>query len=85
VLDNPVINRIANARGKSPAQVVLRWHIQRGDVVFPKSVTPERIKSNFELFDFDLDNSDMDAMSGLDKHESGRTGPNPETFDYVPD
>ena len=85
VLDNPVINRIANARGKSPAQVVLRWHIQRGDVVFPKSVTPERIKSNFELFDFDLDNSDMDAMSGLDKRESGRTGPNPETFDYVPD
>jgi diketogulonate reductase-like aldo/keto reductase len=45
----------------------LRWHIERGDVVFPKSVTPERIKSNFELFDFDLDNSDMDAISGLDK------------------
>jgi len=47
VLDDPVINRIANARGKSPAQVVLRWHIQRGDIVFPKSVTPDRIKSNF--------------------------------------
>ncbi|HSS23263.1 MAG TPA: aldo/keto reductase [Mycobacterium sp.] len=85
VLDDPVINRIANARGKSPAQVVLRWHIQRGDIVFPKSVTPERIKSNFELFDFDLDNSDMDAISALDKGEPGRTGPNPDTFDYVPD
>ena len=85
VLDDPVINRIANARGKSPAQVVLRWHIQRGDVVFPKSVTPERIKSNVELFDFDLDNSDMDAISALDKGESGRTGPNPDTFDYLPD
>lgn len=85
VLDDPGINRIAKAYGKSPAQVVLRWHVQRGDVVFPKSVTPERVKSNFELFDFELDNSDMDAISALDKGESGRTGPNPETFDYLPD
>ena len=84
VLDDQVITRIADAQGKSPAQVVLRWHIQRGDIVFPKSVTPERVKSNFELFDFDLDGSDMDAISALDKGESGRTGPNPETFDYVP-
>ena len=85
VLNDPVINRIANARGKSPAQVVLRWHIQRGDIVFPKSVSPDRMKSNFELFDFDLDSSDMDAISALDKGESGRTGPNPDTFDYVSD
>ncbi|HTX95164.1 MAG TPA: aldo/keto reductase [Mycobacterium sp.] len=84
VLGDPVINRIADAHGKSPAQVVLRWHIQRGDIVFPKSVTPERIKSNFELFDFDLDASDMDAITELDKGESGRTGPNPDTFDYLP-
>ena len=84
VLKDPVINRIANAHGKSPAQVVLRWHIQRGDIVFPKSVSPDRMKSNFELFDFDLDSSDMDAISALDKGESGRTGPNPDTFDYVP-
>jgi 2,5-diketo-D-gluconate reductase A len=84
VLDDPVINRVANARGKSPAQVVLRWHIQRGNIVFPKSVTPERIKSNFELFDFELDHADMDAISGLDKGESGRTGPNPDKFDYIP-
>ena len=85
VLDDPVINRIANARSKSPAQVVLRWHTQRGDVVFPKSVTPERVKSNFELFDFELGNSDMDAISALDKGESGRTGPDPDTFDHLPD
>ncbi|WP_055402730.1 MULTISPECIES: aldo/keto reductase [unclassified Mycobacterium] len=84
VLDDPVINRIADARGKSAAQVVLRWHIQRGDIVFPKSVTPERVKGNFELFDFELDDSDMDAISALDKGESGRNGPNPDKFDYVP-
>src|SRR5690242_8834460 len=71
VLDDPVINRIAKARDRSPAQVVLRWHIQHGDIVFPKSVTPERVKANFELFDFELDGSDMDAISALDKGESG--------------
>ena len=84
VLGDPVINRVAEARGKSPAQVVLRWHIQRGDIVFPKSVTPQRVKSNFELFDFELDDSDMNAISALDKGEPGRRGPNPDTFDYVP-
>ncbi|WP_066915435.1 aldo/keto reductase [Mycobacterium interjectum] len=84
VLGDPEINRIADARGKSPAQVVLRWHIQRGDVVFPKSVTPERIQANFELFDFELDDSDMAAISALDKGEAGRRGPNPDQFDYVP-
>jgi 2,5-diketo-D-gluconate reductase A len=85
VLDDPVINRIADGRGKSPAQVVLRWHIHRGDIVFPKSVSPERMKSNFEIFDFDLDGSEMGAISALDKGESGRTGPSPDTFSYIPD
>lgn len=84
VLGDPVINRVAQARGKSAAQVVLRWHIQRGDIVFPKSVTPERVKENFQLFDFELDDSDMDAISTLDQGEAGRNGPNPDTFDYVP-
>jgi 2,5-diketo-D-gluconate reductase A len=84
VLGDPVINRVAQARGKSAAQVVLRWHIQRGDIVFPKSVTPERVKENFQLFDFELDDSDMDAISALDKGEAGRNGPNPDAFDYVP-
>jgi 2,5-diketo-D-gluconate reductase A len=84
VLGDPVIKKIADAIGKSPAQVVLRWHIQRGDIVFPKSVTPERMKENFALFDFELDSSDMDAITGLDKGEAGRTGPNPDEFDYIP-
>jgi 2,5-diketo-D-gluconate reductase A len=85
VLDDPVITRIAGAIGKSPAQVVLRWHIQRGDIVFPKSVTPDRMTENFALFDFELDSSDMDAITRLDKGEAGRTGPNPDTFDYIPE
>ena len=85
VLDDPVITRIAEAAGKSPAQVVLRWHIQRGDIVFPKSVTPQRIKDNFALFDFELGQDDVDAITTLDQGASGRIGPNPDTFDYVPD
>jgi 2,5-diketo-D-gluconate reductase A len=85
VLNDPVIERIANAAGKSPAQVVLRWHVQRGDIVIPKSVSPDRMKSNFELFDFELDGSDMLAISTLDDGESGRIGPNPDEFDYIPD
>jgi 2,5-diketo-D-gluconate reductase A len=84
VLDDPAIERIADAVGTSPAQVVLRWHIQRGDIVFPKSVSPDRMTSNFELFDFELDSSAMDAISSLDQGESGRTGPNPDKFDYIP-
>jgi 2,5-diketo-D-gluconate reductase A len=84
VLDDPVVERIAKGVNKSPAQVVLRWHIQRGDIVFPKSVSPDRMRSNFELFDFGLNDSDMDALSALDKGESGRTGPNPDVFDRIP-
>jgi 2,5-diketo-D-gluconate reductase A len=84
VLNDPVIERIADGVGKSPAQVVLRWHIQRGDIVFPKSVSPDRMRSNFALFDFELDSADMDAISALDQGEPGRTGPNPDKFDYIP-
>jgi 2,5-diketo-D-gluconate reductase A len=85
VLGDPVVDGIARATGKSPAQVVLRWHIERGDVVFPKSVTPQRIKENFELFDFELSPDDVDAITDLDRGEAGRLGPNPDDFDYVPD
>jgi 2,5-diketo-D-gluconate reductase A len=85
VLDDQVVAGIADATGKSPAQVVLRWHIERGDIVFPKSVTPQRIKENFEIFDFELSPDDIDALSELDRGEDGRTGPNPDTFDYIPD
>ncbi|MGB0438434.1 MAG: aldo/keto reductase, partial [Mycobacterium sp.] len=84
VLGDSVVARIAETTGKSPAQVVLRWHIQRGDIVFPKSVTLQRIKDNIALFDFELSAEDLDAISALDKGEGGRIGPNPDTFDYVP-
>jgi 2,5-diketo-D-gluconate reductase A len=84
VLDDPIIGGVAAKVGKTPAQVVLRWHIQRGDIVFPKSTHPVRIKENFELFDFELDAADMEAITALDRGEKGRTGPNPDTFDYVP-
>ena len=83
VVDDPAATRIARAVGKSAAQVVLRWHIQRGDVVFPKSVTPQRIRENFALFDFELSEADIDALSALDKGEAGRTGPNPDQFDNL--
>jgi len=85
VLGDPVVQRIAKAAGKTPAQVVLRWHIQRGDTVFPKSVTPQRVRENFALFDFELTDTDIDALTALDKGEGGRTGPNPDQFDYIPD
>ncbi len=84
VLGDPTITQIAEKVGKMPAQVVLRWHIERGDIVFPKSVTPSRMRENFKLFDFKLDPSDLDEISTLDKGEDGRTGPNPDTFAYVP-
>jgi 2,5-diketo-D-gluconate reductase A len=77
-LDDPTIREIAERIGKTPAQVVLRWHIERGDIVFPKSVTPARIKENFAIFDFELSGEDVEAISALDKNE--RSGPDPDTF-----
>lgn len=85
VLDDPVLESIASATGKSTAQVVLRWHVQRGDIIFPKSVTPDRVRANFDIFDFELGDADMDAITALDRGEDGRTGPNPDTFDMIPD
>jgi 2,5-diketo-D-gluconate reductase A len=85
VLDDPVSVRIAEATGRSPAQVVLRWHLQRGDVVFPKSVTPQRIADNFALFDFALSDADVAAIDALDEGEAGRVGSNPDTFDFIGD
>ena len=84
VLEDSTITQIAEKSGKSSAQVVLRWHIQRGDIVFPKSVTPSRIQENFELFDFELEQDDMEEISALDQGEDGRTGPHPDTFAHVP-
>lgn len=82
VLDDPTITEIAQRVGRSTAQVTLRWHIQRGDIVFPKSVTASRVKENFELFDFELTEADVAAITGLNKDE--RTGPNPDEFNYIP-
>ena len=84
VLDDPAIVKIAEHVGRTPAQVTLRWHLQRGDIVFPKSSTPERMAENFALFDFELDDQAMEAISALDRGEDGRTGPNPDEFDYIP-
>ena len=82
VNDDPVIADIARQVGKTPAQVALRWHVQRGDVVFPKSVTRSRVEENFDIFDFELDESAMAAISALNRDE--RTGPNPDEFNYIP-
>ncbi len=84
VLDDPVITEIAENVGRTPAQVVLRWQVQHGNIVFPKSVTPERIRENFEIFDFELEPGDVGRIDGLDQGEAGRTGPNPDQFAYVP-
>jgi len=84
VLDNPELTRIAAAVGKTTAQVTLRWHIQRGDVVFPKSTREERMRENVEIFDFTLDAAQMAAIDELDRGEAGRTGANPDVFDYLP-
>jgi 2,5-diketo-D-gluconate reductase A len=78
VLEDPVIVSIAKNSGKTPAQVVLRWHIQRGDIIFPKSVTPGRIKENFDIFDFELSGDDIAAISALNKNQ--RVGPDPDKF-----
>ena len=85
VLKDPTISAIAERVGKSTAQVTLRWHVQLGHIVFPKSVTPERIQANYDIFDFELTDEDLALISALDQGEKGRTGPNPDTFDYIPD
>jgi len=84
VLGDPVITEIARSLGRSPAQVVLRWHIQRRSIVFPKTTTPARMKENFELFDFQLAPADVEAIDALDRGERGRTGPNPDHFAHIP-
>ena len=82
VLDDPTIVAIAKQVGRTPAQVVLRWHIERGDIVFPKSVTPARIRENIDIFDFELSGEDVEAISALNRNQ--RTGPDPDTFDWIP-
>ncbi|MFC3964441.1 aldo/keto reductase [Nocardia jiangsuensis] len=78
VLDDPVIASIARQVGRTPAQVVIRWHLQLGNIVIPKSVTPERIESNFDVFGFELTNEQVEAISGL--NADTRIGGDPETL-----
>jgi 2,5-diketo-D-gluconate reductase A len=78
LLKDPVITGIAQRLSRTPAQVVLRWHVQLGHVVIPKSVTPSRIAENFQIFDFELEPEDLAAIEGMDRGE--RTGPDPDTF-----
>ena len=80
VLDDRLLVAIAEDRERTAAQVVLRWHIQRSSIVFPKSATPERMRENFELFDFELSDDEMERINGLDRGEAGRTGPHPDRF-----
>jgi 2,5-diketo-D-gluconate reductase A len=77
-LDDPVIGRIAEAHDKTPAQAIIRWHLQIGNIVFPKSATPERIEENFDVFDFRLTDGEMEEVEALDPGE--RNGPDPDTF-----
>ena len=83
-LQDPTVGAIASRLGRTPAQVTLRWHIQRGDVIFPKSTTPARIRENLQIFDFELEPEDIAAISALDRGEAGRTGPNPDVFARIP-
>jgi 2,5-diketo-D-gluconate reductase A len=78
VLGDPTIVRIARTHGKTPAQVTLRWHLQRGDIVFPKSITRSRVEENFAVFDFDLTDADIADISALNRDQ--RTGPDPDQF-----
>ncbi|WP_024902881.1 aldo/keto reductase [Robbsia andropogonis] len=78
LLKAPLFKQLADKDGKEPVQVILRWHIQAGHVVIPRSKNPDRVKSNFEIFDFKLDDADMKAIASMP--QTGRLGPDPETF-----
>jgi hypothetical protein len=84
LLGDPVIESIAAAAGKTPAQVVLRWHIQQGLIVFPKSTRRTRIEENVAIFDFELAPADVAAINGLSRGPQGREGPDPDKFDWIP-
>jgi 2,5-diketo-D-gluconate reductase A len=81
LLQNPTITEIAESHGKSAAQILIRWHIQLGNIVIPKSVTPERIVSNFDVFDFELSEQEMASISSLG--DGTRLGPDPRTFNFT--
>lgn len=84
LLTDPVVTAIAERVGATPSQVVIAWHLQRGDIVFPKTSHRDRMAENLAAVDVHLTDADLAAISGLDQGEDGRTGPNPDVFDYVP-
>lgn len=81
LLTNPTVTRLADAHGKTPAQVLIRWHNQLGNIVIPKSVNPERIVSNFDVFDFELSEQDIASIAALE--DGTRLGPDPRTFNFT--
>jgi 2,5-diketo-D-gluconate reductase A len=81
LLAHPTITGIAESYDRTPAQVLIRWHIQLGNIVIPKSVNPKRIASNFDVFDFELSSNDMSSIASLD--DGNRLGPDPRTFDFT--
>jgi 2,5-diketo-D-gluconate reductase A len=83
VVRDPTIEAVARDNARTPAQVVLRWHVQRGSIIFPKSSSPLRMEENFEIFDFALSEGDMNRISALDREE--RTGPDPDTYNVIPE
>jgi 2,5-diketo-D-gluconate reductase A len=84
VHDEPVLSTIGERYGKTAAQVALRWHLERGDIVFPKSLRPERMRENLDVLDFNLTPQEVAGISTLDEGPAGRTGPDPDVFDYLP-
>jgi len=84
ILEEPAISEIAATKGRTVAQVILRWHIQHEHIVFPKSMHRERIQENLAIFDFELTSAEITAIDAIDKGESGRVGPNPDTFAWIP-
>lgn len=83
VLTDQVIAEIAKAHGKSVAQTIIRWHLQQGLIVIPKSIHADRLRDNFHVFDFELSADEMKAIDGLDKGEAGRTGSDPKTAAFL--
>jgi 2,5-diketo-D-gluconate reductase A len=81
LLTNATVTRLADAHGKTPAQVLIRWHNQLGNIVIPKSVNPERIVSNFDVFDFELSEQDIASIAALE--DGTRLGPDPRTFNFT--
>jgi len=81
LLSDPTVVAVAEAHGKTPAQVLIRWHLQLGNIVIPKSVNPDRIASNFDVFDFELTAQDIESIATLE--DGTRLGPDPRTFNWT--